>query len=95
MVRNRTLAVKVNVLFDQLGNAALCCACARELRPNNAAHCLIRNVAAVIGNLDVIPQAIQNKGLISVLIGAKFRLTVDICVIVAAGFVLNDRHTLD
>ena len=95
VVRDCALAVEVNILFDQLGNAALGRALAREIRPNHAGHRIIRQIAAVVGNLDVIAQAVQNQGLPAVIIGAKLGLAMDIRVVAAARLVADDRHTLN
>ena len=95
VIRDSALAVQINILLGQLGNAALGGACARQVCPDHTGHGILGGVAAVVGDLDIVALAIEYESLLAFVIGAEFRLTVNICIVAIAGLVLDDRHALD
>ena len=84
MIRDSALAVQINILLGQLGNAALGGACARQVCPDHTGHGILGGVAAVVGDLDIVALAIEYESLLAFVIGAEFRLTVNICIVAIA-----------
>lgn len=81
MVRDSALAIQINVLLGQFGNAALGGAFAREVCPDHAGHRVLRGIAAMVGHFDVVALAVEDQRLLALIVDAEFRLAVDICVV--------------
>ena len=95
VIRNGTLAVQINILLGQLGNAALGGACARQICPYHTGHGILRGIAAAVRNFQIIALAVQNQCLLAVVIRAVFRLAMNIRIVAVARLVLDNRHALN